>query len=764
MKKKSHTKKDKQPEKIKTSKYTIQDLIDKNFFYYFCRIFPAIILLALFAAPFGITELDLTDIKFTGHLIFPFMLFTYFPEGSFYYYASFLIYFIPLNAIFSISTMWNKKKKRHKILHYTLNFLSLTILMFFIISCVILFANAPRWFIQVPWYVYLVTALTLILQTLMALFGMHMVRNSNPDYVEYKRILKDSKQKTKTSIKVKLIVSFTSTIAVILIIFMWLTLDSYERMFTVAVSEEGYSKAQQTASVYDSADGTREKILEFFSQMKESNKYSETPFERIDIIIPKVPILNVANLYMEQYISILPSFDVLAYTTNADALGNAYPIPTNEKSISADEALEIVRKFQNGTYRKSPIYNKKNNTARYFYPVTLTRPRGHLLQGFVVVTYKQELLMRSLFHAKIFVLALVLIFLYITVIITSIISDIITNPLLYLKANVISTSSRLSQILSGNTSVSAVNLNFDDSIKTHDEIKNLSIEIKDMVSLIKGVIPFISTSALKAAESENVKMSTSKDLCFLFTDIRGFTGICEGKKPKEVVDILNHYLEIETNIILKNNGEVDKFVGDEMMAFFDGPHKEYNACKAAMEIRLAMRREQQAASFLGADEISIGIGINTGNVVFGSVGSAVRRDFTSIGDVVNTAARLEGANKVYSTKALITEEVYKKLKDKFVCREIDFIKVKGKNKVCRIYEILQEKDSASEKLYEIKELFEKGLEFYRKQKWEKAEECFNENALKYGDMPSLVFMGRIAQFKETPPGKKWDGVFEMKVK
>jgi uncharacterized protein HemY len=139
-------------------------------------------------------------------------------------------------------------------------------------------------------------------------------------------------------------------------------------------------------------------------------------------------------------------------------------------------------------------------------------------------------------------------------------------------------------------------------------------------------------------------------------------------------------------------------------------------------------------------------------------------DFTSIGDTVNLAARLEGANKAYGSKAIITEAVFDKLKDTFVCRELDFIKVKGKNEPVRIFEILQTKAAATDKLFEIKDLFERGLTAYRKQSWDKAEEMFQLCIEKYQDMPSVIFLDRIAHFKTNPPPKKWDGVFELRVK
>ena len=138
-----------------------------------------------------------------------------------------------------------------------------------------------------------------------------------------------------------------------------------------------------------------------------------------------------------------------------------------------------------------------------------------------------------------------------------------------------------------------------------------------------------------------------------------------------------------------------------------------------------MAQEKELAEAEKRKVVSIGIGINTGQVVFGSMGAKDRMDFTSIGDPVNLAARLEGTNKEYGTKTLLTEAVYEKVKDAFLCREIDLMTVKGKTEPVRIYELLQETKSASEKLDHMKKVFETSLEAYRKQKWDAAEKGFS---------------------------------------
>ena len=227
-------------------------------------------------------------------------------------------------------------------------------------------------------------------------------------------------------------------------------------------------------------------------------------------------------------------------------------------------------------------------------------------------------------------------------------------------------------MMTGSSKISPSSLIFDDVVNSKDEIKDLSTEIGSMVSVMRGILPYISVSTLRNAEKETTQ-SVNKDMCFLFTDIRGFTTLCEGLAPKEVVEILNKYLQLETEIILNNGGDIDKYVGDEIMAVFSGPRKEINACNAAMQIRTAMMEQRDICLEDGSPIISIGIGIHSGKVVFGSVGSKTRMDFTSIGDTVNLAARLEGANKEYGSKSLVSETVYNKINKYFICREIDVI-------------------------------------------------------------------------------------------
>ena len=228
--------------------------------------------------------------------------------------------------------------------------------------------------------------------------------------------------------------------------------------------------------------------------------------------------------------------------------------------------------------------------------------------------------------------------------------------------------------------------------------------------------------------------------------------------------MLNHFLDIQSSVILANGGDVDKFVGDEVMAVFDGPGKEQNACKTSIEINRAIAEEKKLARAAHQNVISIGTGINTGQVISGSVGARDRMDFTSIGDTVNLAARLEGVNKQYGTKTLISGAVFEKVKDVYLCREVDWLTVKGRTKSVTAYELLQTHEHATPQLVDMKRIFEEGLGFYRAQEWASAASAFSTLKGNMEDEASAVFLGRIDFFKINPPGKDWDGVFRLTVK
>ena len=192
---------------------------------------------------------------------------------------------------------------------------------------------------------------------------------------------------------------------------------------------------------------------------------------------------------------------------------------------------------------------------------------------------------------------------------------------------------------------------------------------------------------------EKIKLGGDKKiLTVLFSDIRGFTSISEKLTPEQLVEHLNEYLQAMTDIVIKYNGTLDKYVGDEIMAFWGAPipqeNHAYLACKAALEMMDVLSKMNLDWIARGKDALDIGIGLNSGDMVVGNMGSNSRMDYTLMGDNVNLGARLEGTNKVYGTHVIISEFTYEHVKDQVIVRELDLIKVKGKHLPVKIYELI----------------------------------------------------------------------------
>jgi class 3 adenylate cyclase len=383
--------------------------------------------------------------------------------------------------------------------------------------------------------------------------------------------------------------------------------------------------------------------------------------------------------------------------------------------------------------------------------------------GFVTVEYARETIAEPCFRTTVKVLVIALISVYAAVVLLYLFGRALVRPILYLRMSVNAISRALDGMIKGKARVTPDSLQYKDRVRTQDEVKLLSNEIRGMTAVIRGILPYVSASTLKHAERERPKTErgSNRNLAFLFTDIRGFSTLCEEQRPDQIVKMLNDYLGIQADIITTNGGDIDKFVGDEIVAMFDGPKKELHACRASVEIRSAMARQRELAELASRNVVSIGIGINTGPVVFGSIGAGDRMDFTSIGDTVNLAARLEKANKSYRTGTLVSEAVHDKVGGEYLCREIDLLTVKGKRQPVRVFELLQERGKASDRNSEIKRVFEEGLSFYRQKKWGQAEQAFGFLKEKFHDEVSEIFLRRIALFKLEAPPRKWDGVFDL---
>lgn len=257
-----------------------------------------------------------------------------------------------------------------------------------------------------------------------------------------------------------------------------------------------------------------------------------------------------------------------------------------------------------------------------------------------------------------------------------------------------------------------------------------------------------------------------RELTVLFSDIRSFTTFCENREPESVVYTLNEYLTAMVDIILRHNGTLDKFVGDEIMALFGAPFQypdhPLKACETACEMLSRLRHLQKRWAAGRGDFFQIGIGINTGKMIVGNLGSQQLFDYTVIGDEVNVAARLEGANKEYGTSVIISEATFRQVQQQAVARELDVVRVKGKRQPVRIFELLSMSSLPPIEQELRLGAFQQGLALYRERQWYDAVREFRR-IIRYfpSDGPTCLYIKRCLDFIESPPPVDWDGVYEF---
>lgn len=292
-------------------------------------------------------------------------------------------------------------------------------------------------------------------------------------------------------------------------------------------------------------------------------------------------------------------------------------------------------------------------------------------------------------------------------------------------------------------------------------------------AMIKEVFgKYLSKNVAETILSDDIpiKMDGHKaELTVLFSDIREFTNLSEKLSPMEVGELLNKYFEEMIQIVFTFNGTLDKLMGDAVMAFFGAPisfsDHPAKACRCALKMISSLKKRNKKQMNKMTDEINIGIGVNTGEVIVGNLGSSQYIDYTVIGDTVNLGSRLESLNKQYKTEIIIGEVTFACVKEEFVCREIDLVTVKGKTKPIKIYELLGEKTDFNQNSLGFLKDFQEGLYLYRAQLWKEAIECFQSVLIaKPGDRVSDIFIRRCKEFLNHPPPVNWSGVYEMKTK
>ncbi|HAE23537.1 MAG TPA: hypothetical protein DCG47_14650 [Spirochaetaceae bacterium] len=261
----------------------------------------------------------------------------------------------------------------------------------------------------------------------------------------------------------------------------------------------------------------------------------------------------------------------------------------------------------------------------------------------------------------------------------------------------------------------------------------------------------------------------SCEITTFFSDVAGFSSISEKLSAEDLVQLLNEYLSEMSDIIMHNRGTVDKYEGDAIMAFWGAPlsypEHPYNACLSAVQMQARLEELRAAWRAQGRDELKVRIGLNTGKAVAGNMGSHTRMNYTVMGDSVNLASRLEGANKFYGSYTMASEYTWQATKDDFRYRELDIIRVVGKAEPIRVFELIGLKGGLSDAREAVLASFDSGLALYRQRRWKEALNAFTA-ALRVdmADGPSRVYYARCRKFLSSPPAADWDGVSSLSSK
>ncbi len=285
----------------------------------------------------------------------------------------------------------------------------------------------------------------------------------------------------------------------------------------------------------------------------------------------------------------------------------------------------------------------------------------------------------------------------------------------------------------------------------------------------KKYVPDELVRELISLNKEAILEGERRSMTIYFSDIAGFTSISEKLSPEELVEQLSQYLGSASKIITEHHGTLDKYIGDAIMAFWGAPSPltdhALQACLSAIEHKRVLRLANQELERMGKMPFTDRIGIHTGEVIVGNMGSENRLNYTVIGDNVNLASRLESINKYYGTEIIISEPTYAIVKDFVEVRILDLVAVKGKHNAIEIYELVCEKEEASLEVQRFNSLFSDAVIQYRNKNFSDALKMFQETLrIKSSDLASRVYIDRCENYLRNPPAEDWNGVYESKSK
>lgn len=299
------------------------------------------------------------------------------------------------------------------------------------------------------------------------------------------------------------------------------------------------------------------------------------------------------------------------------------------------------------------------------------------------------------------------------------------------------------------------------------EVSHLAIALEEMKTSLRSFqkyVPVDLVRTLMATKQEAALGGTARTLTIFFSDIVGFTEIAEGLDPSVLVEHLREYFGAMSAEIVTTGGTVDKYIGDAVMAFWGAPHPNPQhalaACTAALHCQATLRQLRPQWQEAGRPLFKAKIGLHTGEVVVGNIGSEARLNYTVIGDAVNLASRLENLNRHYGTEIIISERTFVAAKAGIVVRLLDWVSVKGRTAVVPIYELLGLPGATEPRDIDIAHRYAAALVEYRRQAWEHAIELFDDVLrLRPEDGPSQQMAARCRRYQVNPPGETWDGVY-----
>ncbi|MCL1928907.1 MAG: adenylate/guanylate cyclase domain-containing protein [Treponema sp.] len=260
---------------------------------------------------------------------------------------------------------------------------------------------------------------------------------------------------------------------------------------------------------------------------------------------------------------------------------------------------------------------------------------------------------------------------------------------------------------------------------------------------------------------------TKRRMSAIFTDVKGFSTISEKLTPEDLVSLLNRYLTVMSNVVLDEEGTIDKYEGDAIIAFFGAPLEQKDhalrACLSAVKIKKAEEELNKVImeQNLSPSPLLTRVGINSGDMVAGNMGTDKKMNYTIMGDAVNLAARLEGVNKQYGTWILASQDTIWETGDSLLTRRLDRVRVVGKSEPVQLYNILDTLEDASADQKKLVEVFHQALDCFEKREWNKAEEGFNEVLSIEANGPAVLYQHRCKKYLSTAPEDGWDGVFNL---